>query len=94
MGRIDLFRSERRAVVCLMAHLTATLALAAVLRLVLGLLDDITGGRLGRGRGILGGDRQLGAQAGDLRIALGDLLLQGGASCARLHPCGHHDGTG
>jgi hypothetical protein len=41
MGSIDLFRSKRRAVVCLMAHLT-TLSLAAVLRLVLGLLDDIT----------------------------------------------------
>src|SRR6266446_4932326 len=37
MGRIDLFRSKRRAVVGLMAHLTATLSLAAVLRLVLGL---------------------------------------------------------
>ena len=48
MGRIDLFRSKRRAVVGLMAHLTATLSLAAVLRLVLGLLDDISGGRLGR----------------------------------------------
>jgi hypothetical protein len=94
MGVVDLFRRERRTVVRFMAHLRATLSFAAVRRLVLGLLDDITGGRLGRSRGVLAGDRQVRSQLGDLRIAAGDLLLQFGASCARLHPCGHHDRTG
>src|SRR5262245_39320231 len=67
MSVVDLFRSERRTVVRFMAHLSATLSFTAVRRLVLGLLDDITGGRLGRSSGVLAGDRQVRSQSGDLR---------------------------
>ena len=93
VDKLDRVLSKRGSLVFRMSRLSAAFALAAVLGLGFGLLDNVAGRRLRRiGRVFLGGG-QFRLQLHNSNLELVQLLLQNGASCARVRPCNRHNAT-
>src|ERR1700686_5023841 len=82
LGIIDLVISKGYPFVARMVRLGAAFSLAALLRLILGLLDDITGRRLGRIGGVLFGGGEFSTELCHFRPELVHQLHQSGASLA------------
>ena len=91
---IDFVVRKLIALVDLMTRLSADLTFLAVLRWNLGLLDNIAGGRLRRVALVLLGGGEFSLQLRNLALELFKVLLQIGASCARLRRCNGHNAIG
>ena len=88
---IDLVAGKRIAIVFGMSGLATAFAFAAVLGFILGIFDNIAGGRLGRIGGVFLGGSKFRLQLRNSRLKLFKLLFPSGASCARVRPCGGHN---